>query len=151
ATYRGISDLRHWLRVAALRAAVDLLRTKNEEPIEPERLLAHPDPGEDPELDYIKRVYRAEFNQAFQRVFADLSFRERNLIRYVIRDRLDSDAMAAIYRVSRATVNRWLQSVREKLLTGVRTMLRERLNVNTRELESILALIQSRLEVTLGD
>ena len=150
ATFAGAGGLRGWTRVVASRVALKLLRSDKRGHVGDAELLAHPDGGDDPELGYFKRLYRSEFREAFEDAVQALSPRERNLLKYATADGLDSDGIAAIYRVHRTTVNRWLASARASLATRVRAALAARLRVSPSELDSILRLIESRIEITLS-
>ncbi len=49
-----------------------------------------------------------------------------------------------------ATVARWIANARGLLLEGTRKVLSERLRVSGQELDSIMGLIESRLEVSIA-
>ncbi|MBC8073950.1 MAG: transcriptional regulator, partial [Deltaproteobacteria bacterium] len=94
ADYAGRGDLRSWVRVTALRMIVDLVRQHagdREVPLEAEALGAIPAPGDDPELDYIQRVYKTEFRDALTTGFNRLTPRERNLLRHQVLHGLNID------------------------------------------------------------
>ena len=147
--FTGRGDLRGWLRVVAVREALGLLRKqKREERAHLE--LAHLDPASgDPELARIEQLYREEFQTAFREALASLPPRERNLLRQHYQQGLGIDQLSALYDIHRATAARWLARARENLASGTRQRMRERLQVERGELDDILRLIQSRLEITL--
>ena len=149
AEYTGRGDLRGWLRVVAVREALGLLRRQKRE----ERgilELAQLDPASgDPELARIERLYREEFQSAFREALASLSPRERNLLRQHYQQGLGIDQLGVLYDIHRATAARWLARARDRLASGTRQRMRERLQVERGELDDILRLIQSRLEITL--
>ncbi|MDI1446271.1 sigma-70 family RNA polymerase sigma factor [Polyangium sp. 6x1] len=149
AEYTGRGDLRGWLRVVAVREALGLLRKqKREERVHLE--LAHIDPSSgDPELARIEQLYREEFQSAFREALASLSPRERNLLRQHFQQGLGIDQLGELYNIHRATAARWLARARERLASGTRQRMRERLQVERGELDDILRLIQSRLDITL--
>jgi RNA polymerase sigma-70 factor (ECF subfamily) len=64
-------------------------------------------------------------------------------------DGLTMDAVAGLYRVHRITVVRWMNEARAALAKETRRELGARLRVDKRELESILRLIESQIDVTL--
>jgi RNA polymerase sigma-70 factor, ECF subfamily len=148
--YSGRGDLRGWVRVTAAREALRLVRQgKREVALEPELLEQAIAPDADAELEYVKTVYRGEFRAAFRDAMARLSDRERNLLAHQFVDGLTLDQLAALYRVHRATIARWLARARARLLRGTQAALRTRLRVHASELDSIMRLIESRLDVTL--
>ena len=59
------------------------------------------------------------------------------------------EQIGAIYRVHRATVARWIADARELLLHQTRELLSRRVRVSNDELESILWLIDSQMDVSL--
>jgi len=150
ASYAGRGDLRGWLCVTAVREAIDLFRkVHKEEPVDDGELMDLTATAGDQELAYLKRIYRAEFKTAFQKALASLSTRERNVLRHHLLDGLNIDQIGAIYNVHRATVARWIAKARESLLSLTRDVLMERLRVDQTEFESIMRLIQSRLDVSI--
>lgn len=152
ADYAGRGDLRSWVRVTALRMIVDIVRQNNagkEIPVESEMLGAMPAPNEDPELDYIQRVYKNEFKESLQTAFHNLTPRERNLLRHQVIHGLNIDQVGAIYRVHRTTAFRWIEKARKSLLRETRSELMSRLRVGTGELHSIMRVVQGDLDVSV--
>ncbi|MCA9653273.1 MAG: sigma-70 family RNA polymerase sigma factor [Myxococcales bacterium] len=152
ADYAGRGDLRSWVRVTALRMIVDIVRQNNagkEIPVESEMLGAMPAPNEDPELDYIQRVYKNEFKESLQKAFGNLTPRERNLLRHQVIHGLNIDQVGAIYRVHRTTAFRWIEKARKSLLRETRAELMSRLRVGTGELHSIMRVVQGDLDVSV--
>lgn len=150
AEYSGRGDLHGWVKVVAAREAISAVRrAPRESPSGDAERLADLLGGDDPELEHLKRTYAAEFRDAFRTALAGLAVRERNLLRHQYVDGLSVDEVGAIYRVHRATAARWVAKAREELEAAVRAGLAARLRVRPAELESILRLVQSRLEVSL--
>jgi RNA polymerase sigma-70 factor (ECF subfamily) len=150
ASYAGRGDLRGWLCVTAVRESIDLLRkVRREAPVEDNVLIDLAAPAGDQEMAYLKRVYREEFKAAFQHALAALTTRERNVLRHHLLDGLNIDQIGAIYSVHRATVARRIAHARETLLSATRTALMEKLRVDQTEFESIMRLIQSRLDISI--
>lgn len=148
--YTGRGDLSRWLKVVASREALALMRKGHKEVATEDRLLAEAiSPSEDQELAYLKAHYRREFKVAFEAALADLSPRQRALLRYQLVDGLSIDDLGAIYGVHRATAARWLERVRGDLLEGTRERLIKGIQIGPAELDSIMQLIQSRLDVSI--
>ncbi len=146
--YRGRGALRHWVRVVAVRMAIDLTRARpRDASADEDLLLDQAAPGDDPELAYLKRVCRAEFKVAFAQAVESLSFRQRNIVRLAFARGLSAEAVGVVYGVHAATARRWIAAARAALLDAVRTDLMSRLRVTPSDLQSILRLIESRLEV----
>jgi RNA polymerase sigma-70 factor (ECF subfamily) len=150
AEYTGRGPLGAWVRVAAVRVALNL-RTANKERPSRDGEVARRAVGEalDPEMQVIKEHSRKEFEQALKEALATLAVDERNVLRLHLLDRLSIDKIAALHRVHRATAARWLQGARESILEGTKARLRERLKLTSNEFESLSGLVRSQLEVSL--
>jgi RNA polymerase sigma-70 factor (ECF subfamily) len=134
----------------AVREAIDLVRRSWREVAVDEDLPLHTfvTPG-DANLEHTKRYYCEEFKQAFSAALRGLSARDQTLLRQHVIDGLSIDQLGALYHMHRATAARSLQRARHALLDATRAHLASRLAVGPRELDSILRLVRSRLEVTL--
>jgi RNA polymerase sigma-70 factor, ECF subfamily len=146
ADYDGRGSLATWLRVAATRIALDARRKHHRETIKEIDALSA---DCNPELDLLHHRFGAEFDAAFRSTFESLSHRERTLLRYQVIDRLGIDRIAVIYGVHRATAARWLAHAREALVEGVRRTLEARLEIGSGELDSLLRVVRSKLELSL--
>ena len=147
--YRGAGDLRAWMRVTAMRAALKLIRKDGRETASDDALLAARAPEDDPELAYMKATYRAAFKTAFQEALESLDARERTLLKQQVVDGLGIDELGALYDVHRATAARWVASAREKLLSRTRRTFMLRARISNDECESIMRMVQSQLDVSL--
>jgi RNA polymerase sigma-70 factor (ECF subfamily) len=78
-----------------------------------------------------------------------LESRERNLLRLHHVHGLSMDAVGATYQAPRSTVARWIVRARERLLTLTREELTARLGLTPGELDSMLRLVCSQLDVSL--
>lgn len=152
ARYSGQGTLGAWVRVTALRAALNATRGQRprEDGIASEEDLFDFDSAPvDPELDHLKRTYRAAFRRAFLDTLETLSGRDKTLLRQSVMHGLSVREIARMHGVHHATVARWIGSARTLLLEGTRRVLSERLRVSAGELDSIMGLIESRLEVSI--
>jgi RNA polymerase sigma-70 factor (ECF subfamily) len=147
--YRGTGDLRAWLRVTAMRAALKLLRKENRETPTDDALLEARAQQDDPELAYMKAAYRASFKVAFQEALESLLPRERTLLKQQVVDGLGIDELGALYQVHRATAARWVQSAREKLLLRTRRTFMLNARISSDECESIMRMVRSQLDMSL--
>jgi RNA polymerase sigma-70 factor (ECF subfamily) len=148
--YGGRSGLRTWLGATLVRLVLNhVARVPKDVPVEDEILAALPTPGADPELELFKSRYAAEFRAALAESVAALPVRDRNLLRHGFTDGLSIDQIGALYGVHRATAARWMQGARQRLLGGLRRALMSRLGVDRVELDSIVRLIESRIDVSL--
>ncbi len=149
--YDGRGSLAGWLRVAAIRAASNARRDEGH------RATLADDAGSpaamtviDPELTLIKRRYGAAFQAALSDAFASLSGEERNVLRLYFMDGLNLDAIARVLGLSRATVGRRMISGRARVLEETLRLLGERLPASPTELQSLLGIVRSKLDVSLG-
>jgi RNA polymerase sigma-70 factor (ECF subfamily) len=150
ADYSGRGSLRGWFRTAVVRLIANLAARPNREVgVGNDTLAAFPVITADPELEYMKRLYHAEFAAAFDDAVATLSRRERELLRRSLVEDLTIDQLAVVYGSHRATLARWIAKARESLFDQLRTALMKRLRVDKGEFESILRLIQSRFDITI--
>ncbi len=148
ASYRGAGTLSGWVKVVAMREALQLLRKDRPAPAE-RQLAAMPLESVSPELEYLRKVYGAEFREAFAAVVGTLTRRERSVLRHYHVYGMSIDQIGAIYRVHRVTASRWVIRARTTLLVGVRKRLIKQLGVTPSELDSIMRLLESHLEVSL--
>ena len=146
-SYGGRGDLASWVKVVAVREG--LMATRGQRPQVGDDALELAAGQADPELDLMRSHYQGEFREAFAEALRALEPDERNLLRYHLVDRLGIDRIAAIEGVHRATAARRLARVRDKLHATTRARLTSRLQVDGVELESILRLVRSRLDVSV--
>src|SRR5439155_20074789 len=112
-------------------------------------LEAMPLPADGVELAHMKRLYRAEFSRAFGEALKTLGVRERNVLRLRYVDGLTLEQVAAIHQVHPVTAARWQAKAIEAVMESVRAALMTRLSVDAGELDSILRMARSELEITL--
>jgi RNA polymerase sigma-70 factor (ECF subfamily) len=149
AEYAGRGDLLAFVRVVVLRIALRLLERERPAAHEPDdELWRFPDGHDDPELEYLKRLYRDELKAAFAAAVAALPDRERAVLRYHLIDGLSIDAIGAVYQVHRATAARWLTGAREQLAAGTRRALMQRLKIELSEVDSLMRLLDSNLDAS---
>jgi RNA polymerase sigma-70 factor (ECF subfamily) len=150
ASYVGQGPLLAWLRIVATRLAGRMRRTQKDLPVfnedSPLQLRA---PAADPELAYLKTRHRAELEEAFRTTLAALSTRERTILRFHFLDGMNAEAIAAVYKVSKRTAERWLAQTRERILTETRRLLADKLKMEPSQLDTLLGLVQSEIEVSI--
>ena len=143
--YRGRGDLRGWLRVIAVREALQLMRARRREAPMPEDLATKlEDPATDLGSDE-RRVYR----DAFTAALATLTPRDRNLLRQQFIYGASIDELGALYGVHRATVARWIAQVRDTLLRRTRHHIGEALRLTGDDLDSAMARIGDHVDYSL--
>ncbi len=150
--YSGTGALAGWLQVVLTRDALKWLRAaKREVPADDNTLLgAMESPAESPELAHLKNKYSGQLSASFRRAIGRLELRQRNLLRQHYLDELTLADLAALYRVHRATVARWLADGKVALLELTRDDLCEALGLDRPHAESVMRLVQSRLDLSAG-
>jgi RNA polymerase sigma-70 factor (ECF subfamily) len=149
--YTGEGSLRNWVRVVVLRTLINAAgRQSRELPVEDEALIALGGDVASAESAYFKERYGPELKRAFQEAVEQLTFRERNVLRYAFADNLSIDRIGEIYGIHRATASRWVSRAKERLADLIRAELVARLKVSESELASILRLTMSGFHVSLG-
>jgi len=151
--FLALGSLASWVRVVATRETLRLLprteRAQREAEAGDDELARLTASDDDPEVGYLKRLYRQEFKQAFHAAVAALDARERLLLRQHTLDGLSIDQLAQLHGVHRATAARQLHAARDAVLAGTRRELMRRLRLDPHELASMMRLIQSELDVSL--
>lgn len=150
AEYAGRGSLHQWIRVAATRLALRLRQQPDERPRQDLELAERALPHADPEIGYIKERYREEFQRALHDAIAALSAEQRNLLRLNFVDGLNIEKIGALFHVHRATVARRIAAARHEVLERTRRLLRERLALGPTEFDSLAALVQSQLDLSLS-
>src|SRR5262249_13616519 len=147
-SYSGRGPLEAWLRVGAVRAALEIVK-KERDPGhgEAQELEA---PGLDPELALLKRKYGAELHAAFAQALGALSTDHRNVLRLHYLDGLTIAEVGRTYKLSRATAARRLADARAAIIAGTDASLKERLSIDTAEADSLLEFVRSQLDPTLA-
>jgi RNA polymerase sigma-70 factor (ECF subfamily) len=148
AAFGGHGALHAWLKVAAVRTALSLMRRKQPD-LDDDALSAVADTGDDQALAFMKQAYRAEFKRAFAATVGELPKRARTLLRLQIIDQLTLEEIAAFYAVSRATVARQLADARVLLVAGTRDRVSANLAITPAELSDLMRLVASSLYQTL--
>jgi RNA polymerase sigma-70 factor (ECF subfamily) len=149
--YLGHGSLLAFVRVAAVRIALRLVEKEPAQDATAEETWSTTAiaPDTDPELLYLKVLYRAEFGESFRAALASLPKRERTLLRYQIVDGLSIDKVAAIYNIHRATAARHLADARSALVEATHRELAARLRMQPDELGSIMRLIASQIDISV--
>jgi RNA polymerase sigma-70 factor (ECF subfamily) len=146
--YAGRGSLEGWVRIAAQRTALNLQRegarrTDWTESVE-RRMVA--DHGE---LAMVKETYREPFSRAVAQAASSLPREHRGLLRLHYAEGMTTAQLAALYNVSRRTIVRKVNEASEALLAGVHDQLHATLGIPREEVDDLLGLLRSRLEVSL--
>ena len=152
--YAGRGSLAGWLRAVIVRTGIDLRRSRANDPGRPgdaEPLMELTATTDDPELETLRARYREPFREAFRDALRALPQDERNALRLNVAEGLNIEQIGALYGVHRATVARWIARAKEGIADGTRRLLAERLRMPAQEIESLVRLCQSRLDVGFSE
>jgi RNA polymerase sigma-70 factor (ECF subfamily) len=144
--YSGRGPFGGWLRMIATRCLLDLQRARNGHK---QRELDSPSVPTDPELDYLKLRYAKEFKLALEAALEKLDARQITLLKLSFIEQVPASVIGVMYSVSGRTVQRWLSDLRASLLAATRENLRASLGLSPSELDSLLGLVDSQLQVSL--
>jgi RNA polymerase sigma-70 factor, ECF subfamily len=144
--YSGRGPLGGWLRVVAMRTAVDLARAER-----PVRAELTAEAIDSPELQVMKARYLPDLKTALSESLRELTSEDRNLLRLHFLEGLTLEQIGKLFAVNRSTVFRWLGATREKLFMEARRRLREKLGVSDGEFDSLAQLVRSRLDLSLSE
>jgi len=148
--YSGRGDLKSYLRVIAMRELVRVVnRGRREVNLEDDDLLDRIVPASDPELSILRAQYREIVDASMRAALGRIDERGRALLRYTFIDGWTVDRVGQVYKVHRATAARWIAAVRTELGEHIRDELAGRLRVQVDEVDSIIRLVQSRIDVSL--
>jgi RNA polymerase sigma-70 factor (ECF subfamily) len=145
ADYAGRGDLAGWIRTTAMREAFALLAPPREVPAGDRELFL---PVADPAIEMMKREYGASFKQALAEAMKALPDETRLALRRYYIEGLGLEQIAALDGIAASTVSRRLEKARRILHEATKQALAAQLRVDADEVDSILRLLESRLELS---
>jgi RNA polymerase sigma-70 factor (ECF subfamily) len=148
-SFTGRGDLRGFTRVIAARTLAKRMRLDRREVELEDEMIDVLTPAIDPEVAFLREQYRSDVDTVFRAAISTLPERSRAVLRYHLLDGWSIDEIGALYHVHRATAARWVTSAREELGAQIRTALAERLAISESQVDSIVALVTSRIEISL--
>jgi RNA polymerase sigma-70 factor (ECF subfamily) len=147
--YKGQGPLAGFVRTAArrigLRMSAAAARFQGEEALVQQF-------SQVSELDatLLKLQCRQAINRALCIALRQLPRRERLILRMNLVEKVSTTRIAAMYKVSQPTVSRWIQRSAQTIHETVKELVCDELDVDTRELESLLSLVRSQIEITIS-
>lgn len=145
--YNGRGKLISWLRIVAIRQAIDSIRRPDTKGVVLEE---YPAEDLDPEMKLLKIAYQGAFKTAFETALQSISHRDRTLLALFLADKLDTQQIATIYMVHRTTVMRWIAAVQNRLYERTLAAIADHLHIDLTVARSVVRLIQSSLGVLSG-
>jgi RNA polymerase sigma-70 factor len=150
AQYRASGRLAAWVRMVAMRTALDMCEA---DPTMAGRLQTGDEPlldALDQEQQLVRSKYGGLVEEALRGAVRQLSKRDRNLLRFHYVSGMTFEAIARTYHVNRSTAVRWLAAIRDDLESAVRIRLWEELGVSPTELRSLWHAVRSDVEVSIS-
>lgn len=149
AAYAGRGSLASWVRVAAVRAASNLIRDERPHDELPDEVPAAA-LDDVPELRVLEGRYKAAFRAAFRAAFAGLDAEDRTTLKLHFLDGVTVRQLAPLLGVSSATAGRRLLAAQQRLGEVVLAQLSATLDAPVADLASAVRVLVSRLEVSLS-
>jgi RNA polymerase sigma-70 factor (ECF subfamily) len=150
ATYSGEGPLAAWVRVAAVRTALNLLEKMDERLRHDSRAVERAEATTTPEQEVAGAHQRAMFREVLEEAVSALPAEQRTALRLHFVDGLTGDEIGERLGISRATVVRWLSTARSFLLRETKRLVQGRLRLSPADAESFIASARSRLDLSLS-
>jgi RNA polymerase sigma-70 factor (ECF subfamily) len=146
ASYAGTGPLGGWLRISAVREALNLVSMTR-----PSDSKDHdaPDTALDPELAMAKAGAHEVFRAAFMQVMSELGSKERTLLRLHYIERVTLDGLSTMFKTPRSTIARRVDDVRKAVLDRTKEKLRADHRLSTSEVASVFRQLDSQFHVTI--
>ena len=148
--YAGSAPLSAWVRVAAIRTALNLRRRKAfAAEIADDRAVAEQAASGNVEVEHIRQRYGCLRDRDRQGA-GQPPVRDRTLLRLRIVEGMEVEAIATMYGVHRTTVTRWMGACINRLLFETRRILRDEFGLAIAEIDSLAGLVRSQLHLSLA-
>jgi len=151
AQYSGRGTLESWVCAAALRTAYDLLRERASDVPGDDRSFDVLAASDDVELQVLRARHHEEFRQGLRAAMGGIAPRERTLLRLYFLDQVTAARIGQMYGVHETTALRWIARARDGIVERMRAALRERLHLPDHEFGELMALLRSRIDITVRD
>lgn len=117
--------------------------------------------GEEALLDQFSRfdeletlIYKLQcervFSEALRVALRRLPRRDRLILRMNLVEKVSTTRLATMYKVSQPTISRWIQRSSRTIFDTVKDLVCDELEVDTRELQSLLSLVRSQIDITIS-
>jgi RNA polymerase sigma-70 factor (ECF subfamily) len=145
AEYTGAGPLAGWLRVVAIRQALNAVRA--DERARRRAVLAHPLTSNS---ELVDRRYRSALEQAFRVALASLAAQQRQILRLHYLERLSQEELARRHNIDRSTMSRRLAAMRELVLERTHRELQRLIpGLTTSSRDSLVRALRSHIDLNL--
>lgn len=148
--YRASGPLASWVKVAAIRLAVDLGRREQTRANVAEALTRRfvEASADDPDLLVLRRDQHQAFSTALRSACGELDTRDRTILKMQFLDGQGIDRIAAAYGIHRSTAARWVHRACRALEQRVAERLGTAALLGPSEVRSLGRVLQSQLSVS---
>jgi RNA polymerase sigma-70 factor (ECF subfamily) len=150
AAYTGRGALGGWVRVAAVRAALDLKAQREQETPDGGIAGAELTGALTPEAAVLKSRYYGTYQRLLREAIAALGSRERELLRLHFVEGMSAEQIGKRHGAHRATAARWLANIRSDVLSRVHVELKKALKISQTDLAGVTELGRSQLGVSMS-
>jgi RNA polymerase sigma-70 factor (ECF subfamily) len=148
--YKANGPLGAWVRVCALRLALDLTAApevlKKNDTQALDTLMAATTGGE---VLLDAERHREPFHAALQEALAALTTKDKTILRLHFLDGMNIDSLGLMFQVHRATVARWLVAIRTGVLQHVRQRLALDFGTSASEAQSLVRLLGADVQLSI--
>jgi RNA polymerase sigma-70 factor (ECF subfamily) len=149
ATYAGRGPLHAWVRAAAVRTALNLLRATWREDLVGDDEPSGVDIAMSPERELRHAAYGEAITNALRDATRDLVAEDRLLLQMHFADGCSADQIGKTLGINRVTAHRRLVRAYRQIERGAIALLRQRLGIAAEDLDSVLSITRSRLEISV--
>ncbi|MFO0744612.1 MAG: sigma-70 family RNA polymerase sigma factor [Myxococcota bacterium] len=149
AQYSGRGALAVWLRMTVTRRALNTGRVKAKT-VELEEAAFDREADHNPELSVLRRRHKDEISAIFREATLATSREDRTLLRLHYMEGSTLNELAALFKTSRSSMHRRIETVREQLMARIAELVRQRMRVSVSQQGSMLRIFQSDLRENLG-
>jgi RNA polymerase sigma-70 factor (ECF subfamily) len=146
--YGGRGDLASWLRTVAMRSALELVAPSREVPSTDETIAKAAGTAIDPELDAIRRECGAAFKRAIEGALRSLPEESRGLLKRYYFEGVTVEELGRTDGIAVSSVSRRLAKARRLLSKKTRELLGNDSAGRAGELDSMLRVVRTQLEIT---
>ena len=149
--YSGHGELQGWVRVVVARMVIDVRRAHagRDNPNVQLSASALVHEGLEPDLQIVQARHRGDVQAAIEAALAELTPKERRLLRGATVQRLGTDDLGRLFGVHRTTAARWVDKAQQRLTTLTHAHLRARLGTESGSVDGLVALVRGELDVSV--
>jgi RNA polymerase sigma-70 factor, ECF subfamily len=150
AAYSGRGALRSWLRVIAVRVALDHRARPDDAHLDDEAMADQLAAPASAELAVLRTRCAGAMTDALKRAIAALAPEQRVILRLYFASGRSTEQIASVLHVDRSTAARRLVAARKAVFDATHRLLRASIPVETREFASLARTLHEHLDISLN-